>query len=205
MAATLKVRKSAVVGETGFKRIANDAYFTEPCVTEALLNTICLPQNVWEPACGDGSGIVAPLRSFGHSVFASDLHEYPWRGPAEVRPDVGRDFLKSDLPFESIEAIVTNPPFGDMSEAFIWHAIELMTPVRGKIAILQRTDYDAAKSRRGLFATHPAFSHKLVLHRRPRWIHDKPKSEQKAPRFQYAWFLWDLAKDASQPPVILYT
>ena len=54
----------------------DDAYMTPPVATEALLRHVKLPHRLWEPACGDGSGILDVLRAHGHEVIGSDLVDY---------------------------------------------------------------------------------------------------------------------------------
>ncbi|UTC29916.1 DNA methylase [Bajunvirus bajun] len=86
-------------------------------------------------------------------------------------------------------AIITNPPYGKDAEAITRHALHLMQPQAGLVAVLCRHEWDCAKSRSDLF-DHPAFAMKITLRHRPRWIADSSGS----PRFPYAWFVWDWAK-----------
>jgi hypothetical protein len=46
---------------------------TPPVATEALLRHVKLPHKLWEPACGNGTGILDVLRAAGHDVIGSDL------------------------------------------------------------------------------------------------------------------------------------
>ena len=39
-----------------------------PGATLALLRHVVLPEHLWECACGDGTGIMDPLRAAGHQV-----------------------------------------------------------------------------------------------------------------------------------------
>ena len=51
---------------------------------------------------------------------------------------------------QSVDAIVTNPPYISATR-FIEHALRLMSG-GGKVAMLLRTDFDHAKTRRHLFS-----------------------------------------------------
>lgn len=177
---SVPVRKSAAHGEAGYARQARDFYPTEPWVTRALLMAVSFQpsQNwppVWEPACGDGR-MAAELARAGYDVRCSDIHDYGFPG-ATIH-----DFLRDPpLPCHSI---VTNPPF-DLAREFILRALTATEPERGKVAILQRHEFDAPRSNWSLFAA--PFAAKLILPRRPRWS----DSHKASPRFPYAWYLWD--------------
>jgi hypothetical protein len=173
-------RRAATLGEAGYERRPLDAYFTPAWCTAALLDHVRFPLYVREPMCGDGA-IVAVLRERGHLVGASDIRDYGC--PGAVIQDVltiGRD--------AKLEAIVSNPPY-EGGARFIGHCLWLVEPLRGKVAMLLRHEYDCAKERRALFADHPAFAHKLTLTKRPKWSAD----DKASPRFPFAWFVWDWA------------
>ena len=185
-------RKSTMLGEAGYSRIANDSYETESRVTQAMLGVSSFRGKVWEPACGSGK-MARVLLAGGYDVVSSDLHDY---GFAES----GKNFLDQiELP-GGVESIVTNPPYSDdLVERFIVHAMQLTMPVKGMVAMLLRNEYDCADGRRGLF-NHPAFHVKIVLTFRPRWV-----AEQKAsPRFQYSWFIWDWQRPADKAAAVIY-
>lgn len=183
-------RKSASHGEAGYARSARDFYPTEPWVTQALLAAVDLrlPETigeaalVWEPAVGDGR-MAAELVRAGYTVFASDIYDYHWPETRLI------DFTRAtwlDWP-EGLgvpAAIVTNPPFG-LGRQFVAKALDFTCSQRGKVAILQRHEFDTPKGNRHLFR-HP-FAAKLILPRRPRWS----DSDKASPRFPYAWYLWD--------------
>lgn len=184
-------RRGAALGESGYARRPRDAYFTPSWVTQCLVKAVELvpyPQRrnqvVWEPACGDGA-IAEVLRHAGYEVCASDIADYGYNfGTAGV------DFFAATTPGNDYQlgAIVTNPPF-DLALPFIRRALELTAPrdgwLGGKVAILQRHEFDAPASHHPLFR-HP-FKAKLVLPRRPKWSDD----DKASPRFPFAWFLWD--------------
>lgn len=99
----------------GGERRANDFYPTPPEPTSALLPHIRhFPRVVWEPACGDG-GIARVLeRQF--AVIGTDLVD---RGYGVG----GIDFLATKE--RLADAVVTNPPFGNLAHPFVEHALDL--------------------------------------------------------------------------------
>lgn len=178
-----KDRKSASHGEAGYPREAFDFYPTERWVTRALCRAVSFGTGpgigrtwVWEPACGDGR-MVDELRGAGYWVDGSDLADHGFG-------ETGVDFLTTK-PEREYAAIVTNPPFGALARKFIVRALDITRPQQGKVAMLQRHDFDAPKTNWPLFEN--PYAMKLVLPRRPRWS-DEDKA---SPRFPYAWYIWD--------------
>jgi hypothetical protein len=195
-------RKSASHGEAGYVRNARDAYFTEPWVTRALLAEVSfrlqLPGTavtqpdtvveVWEPAVGDGR-MAAELERAGYRVFASDIHDYGWPDTQII------DFVHDRRRPQRMPAVVTNPPF-DLAREFVRQALIVTEPWRGKVAILQRHEFDAPAINRPLFAW--PYAAKLILPRRPKWSDD----DKASPRFPYAWYLWDWRHEG--PPITFW-
>lgn len=160
---------------SGYARKERDLYETPEWVTEALIPHLRTFRMIWEPACGSGK-MMHVLAKHAQTV-GSDI-------------DRGEDFLmpwRSDLP--QADAIITNPPY-DQAQAFIERALRLMEKPAGVVAMLLRTDYDHAKTRRHLFADCPAFAKKVVLTKRVVWFEGG-----KSPSFNHAWFIWDWQHD----------
>lgn len=174
---------------SGYVREARDLYQTPAWVTHELLRVFPIPDVVWEPACGYGK-IVKELPC---RVFSSDIQPGIQHGK-EI------NFLSTlCVPFRvhgSI-AIITNPPF-DQAYEFCKHAIKLMEPHKGSVAMLLRCDFDHAKTRTDIFRDCPAFSKKLTLLRRIIWFERKGA----APSYNHAWFIWDWNHNG--PPQIVY-
>jgi hypothetical protein len=185
-------RKSAVLGEGGYKRVDRDAYFTEPWVTRALLKEIepalraCAGLGtVWEPACGDGR-MAKEIDAAGYTILASDIYDYGYPGTRIW------DFIHETAP-GPLSAVITNPPF-DLAREFIYQALTVTEPRAGIVAILQRHEFDAPAKNWPLFQR--AFAAKLILPRRPRWV----DVDRASPRFPYSWYLWDW--NHAGPPTI---
>ncbi len=168
--------------DSGYERKERDLYETPAWVTEALLPHLPRPiKYVWEPAAGGGK-MVNALRGAGYEVLASDI-------------DAGDDFLKVKMA-PPTEAIITNPPYAHAPE-FVANAIRLMGP-DGMVAMLLRTDFDHAITRRELFGHSLHFAKKVVLTKRIQWFEDSKGS----PSFNHAWFIWDWKH--SGPPTLAY-
>lgn len=168
--------------DSGYERRERDLYETPAWVTEALIPHLpasdCI---IWEPAAGGGK-MVAALKASGIDVEASDIA-------------TGRDFLTQPCPCP-FGAIVTNPPY-ELATEFIQRALSLI-PAHGFVAMLLRTDFDHAKTRKHLFADNRAFCKKLVLTKRIKWFEDSKGQ----PSFNHAWFIWSAQNQGA--PVLAY-
>jgi hypothetical protein len=156
---------------SGYERKERDLYETPEWVTEALVPHIPRGVNsILEPACGGGKMLWA-LIGQGYEVDGFDIAD-------------GANFL--DCCSTPHDAIITNPPY-ELATEFVAHALGLMQPDDGVVAMLLRTDFDHAKGRAALFANCRAFAKKVVLTKRIKWFEDSKGS----PSFNHAWFMWD--------------
>lgn len=172
--------------DSNYERRPHDLYETPDWVTAALLPH--LPSRpvgsfIWEPACGSGQMCVSlssrmPLAF----VYGTDIR-------------AGIDFLATKEPPGPAEAIITNPPYTHAAE-FVAHALRLMEPGGGVVAMLLRTDFAHAKSRQHLFRDCPAFYRKVELLKRITWFQPKPGERGKSPSENHAWFIWDWKNEA---------
>jgi hypothetical protein len=168
---------------SGWERRPNELYETPEWCTEEVIRH--LPKGitrVWECACGGGQ-MSKVLRRHGFEVTGTDAQN-------------GEDFLNF-LSAEGIDLIFTNPPYNKAQE-FIEHALKLMQPNKGAVAMLLRIDYDSAKTRAHLFETHPAWWKKLVFRKRIVWFQG-----EKSPSFNHAVYIWNWQHDGS-PATIAY-
>lgn len=208
-----------------YARKARDLYETKAWVTNCLfphLPTRAL-QRIWE--CAAGSGMMADVfKEWGAGYFASDIH------PLAEGIEQG-DFLRWHTPPHRATSIITNPPYeGGMAQKFIEHALRLMEPIDGVVAMLLSSEYDYADTRRHLFADCPAWSKKINLTKRIVWFDGpvpckpcggtgnvlavsgdrlskcKPcrgKGEKKSgPSENHAWYIWDFAHEG--PATLAY-
>lgn len=171
---------SPIVGESGYDRIANDAYWTPPWCVDVLLRHLPLskPGSIWEPACGIGN-ISKTLYCAGYKVASSDLHDHGFG----LTP---HDFLTCEPP-PDLAAIITNPPY-ELAVEFVTHSIALMQLRCGIVAMLLRNEWDCAATRTHLFNS---LFLKLVLTKRPKWA----ATDVASPRHNFAWFVWDFSQN----------
>lgn len=182
-------RKSAMHGESGYKRIPRDFYPTPHWCTEILLENVHFSGNVWEPACGKGD-ISDVVRSYNLGVTSSDIHNYGYDWQSYQW-----DFLKTTCLPMDCNNIITNPPY-KFSDDFVKHALKLLMDKRqgkplGKVAMLLRNEFSSAAKRDELFSDNPHFSLKIELTKRPQWF-PKRSGKNNAPRHNYAWYVWDM-------------
>lgn len=179
--------------DSTYERKERDSYPTPPWVTKALVPHLRQPlQDVWEPACGSGAMVDALHEAGGFCVTASDIHE------------TRQDFLQMGIPKswgESIGAIITNPPY-TLAQEFCEHALRLMEPVGGQVAMLLRVDFDSAKTRSHLFRDCPAWSKKVVLTKRIVWFVEDDGKPKSSPSENHALYIWDWKHEG--PPTLAY-
>lgn len=156
-----------------YPRQDGEDYRTPAWVAAALTQWLCKRAlHVWEPAAGEGA-LYRALAAEGFKTIAT-----------------ADDFLqRTALPHDRIDAIVTNPPYGEkrrneLATEFIRHALTF--PVR-VVAMLLTVDFDSAKTRVDLFRDCPRFVGKIVLLDRIVWF-DRPGA---APSTNHAWFVWE--------------
>ena len=167
----------------------DDFYKTPPEAVYALLENFEVPQNVLEPACGDGA-IVNVLRKTGRTVHALDL-------VYRECPDSGLgDFLTQKEPIPGVECCLTNPPFY-LGHEFVRKSRELypMTIMLLRLAFLEsvrRTDIlDAGDLMQVLL-----FRNRLPFMHREGWT-GKKNSNSGMP---FAWLIWK--RDYQGPPLL---
>jgi len=173
--------------ESGYERKERDLYETPEWVTEALHNHLPrfqqFPSLIWEPAAASGK-MVKVMQTWGHLVDFSDIEG------CVNKVDFFECFSTR------ANAIITNPPYNQAVD-FLEHALRLMQQNRGLVALLLRTDFDHAASRRAFFES-SAFAKKVVLTKRIVWFENSKGS----PSFNHAWFIWDWRHRG--PPTIAY-
>lgn len=174
-----------------------DFFPTPPWATRALIERVfahlerrghCKWQTCLEPACGEGH-MAEVLREYFSLVCATDIKGYGYE-------DAKRDFLKADYSVEDdglspnwpsmYDWIITNPPFGDKSEAFVLRAIELAGTGVAMFVRLQWLETVGRYER--LFRDNPPtliafFAERVPLHK-DRWEPDGDTATA------YIWLVW---------------
>lgn len=160
-----------------------DDFPTPPWATRALLEhvignkALLATQTCLEPACGAGH-MARPLAEYFREVDCSDAYDYGY-APR-------RDFLTHPFETNSVDWVITNPPFR-LAEEFVLRALNI---VRYGVAILARTVFLESAGRYA------------------RIFHDKPPTKfaqfvERVPMVKgrldgtastatgYAWFVWE--------------
>lgn len=190
---------NTVMTESGYERKDLDTYWTEGYCTQWICDAGLRVDKskwvTWEPCAGIGS-MSHVLKSNGHDVLSTDVFNHGWKGLDGVE-----DFLEVTEIDPVIKLIITNPPYKiegvvgvrDCTALdFVEHALKLMEPIGGSVAMLLRNEYDCASTRKHLFEK-PPFTAKFVLTKRPNWIPEDMRRPGKdnGPRHNYSWFFWD--------------
>jgi hypothetical protein len=178
---------------SNYARAENDLYQTEPWATEAFLRHF--PVNgirVWEAAAGNHL-MADVLRDAGAEVRTSDIATY------DRAHDAIFDFL-IDRPHRepSIQAIITNPPYGKGNRDAAAFARLALERCDGLVALLLTAKFDFGKTRADLFRNNDRFWAKIALVDRISWAGNGETGTE-----DHAWFIWG-AKGATYTPRLLW-
>ena len=178
---------------SNYARKENDLYQTEPWATEALLRYFPVDgKNVWEPAAGNHL-IADVLREQGASVRTSDIAVY------DRQHDAMFDFLVDRPHHEpTIQAIVTNPPYGKGNRDAVKFARLALERCDGLVALLLTAKFDFGKTRAFLFRDNPRFWAKIALVDRIQWFPGDSSGTE-----DHAWYVWG-PKDCDYIPRLLW-
>lgn len=183
--------KAATKDERG-----DQLYETPDVATRSLLALESFTGIVKEPAVGRGA-ILTVLEEAGYEVIISDLRD---RGVATRHGELQQvgDFLLSTPGGTIGYDIFTNPPYGDLANAFLAHALRVHQP--RKMAALLNLNFMCGfddPDRVFLMQENPpsrvyVFSRRLPMMHRDGW--DGPKASS---QMNTAWFVWERNDDGS--------
>lgn len=165
---------------SNYARKENDLYQTEPWATEALLRHFPVDgMTVWEPAAGNHL-MADVLRDHGAQVRTSDIAVY------DRSHDAMFDFLVLRPHHEpSIDAIVTNPPYGKGNRDAVRFCQLALERCDGFVAMLLTAKFDFGKTRANLFRDNPRFCAKIALVDRIQWFPGDTSGTE-----DHAWYVW---------------
>lgn len=159
-----------------YEREERDAYYTPAEVIDCVVKKAVLPGVMWDPCEGKGA-VRDRLSHWGFICYGSDI-------------ETGPDFLETPtLPMPDVRGIVTNPPF-NVAEDMIWHALGLLKPVQGLLALLLPSVFDHGRTKRHLFELCPQFTGQIKLQKRIVWFWPKDGSTPH-PSEWHSWFVWN--------------
>jgi hypothetical protein len=182
----------AVMAQRTEAKDSADDFPTPPWATRALLEYIIncreglANKSCLEPACGAGH-MARTLAEYFGSVHYSDANQYGF-GPV-------RDFLSYPFETNSVDWVITNPPFR-LSEEFVVRALQVANE---GVAILARTVFIESVGRyRNLFEKTPPTIFAQFSERVPMV---KGRLDRKASTATgYAWLVWE--KSSSDQPLL---
>jgi hypothetical protein len=156
-----------------------DFFPTPPWATRALIEQVLGKEihSVWEPACGAGH-MAEVLCEYCDHVTATDIFDYGY--------GIKHDFLSEHSTISPRDWIITNPPFGDLTEQFVLRAIER---AQIGVAMFVRLQWLESVGRyESIFRDHPptciAFFAERVPLCKGEW---KPEG---ATATAYIWLVW---------------
>ncbi len=181
----------AVMAQRTEARDSADDFPTPPWATRALIEHVLrdkralLAQTCLEPACGAGH-MVRVLKEYFARVDFADAYDY---GYGQIR-----DFLSHPMESNSVDWVVTNPPFR-LGEEFVLRAIKI---ARIGVAILARTVFIESVGRyRNIFERMPPTKFAQFTERVPMV---KGRLDRKATTATgYAWLVWEKGQIGSEP------
>jgi hypothetical protein len=171
-----------------------DDFPTPPWATRALIEHVLgnkktlAGQTCLEPACGAGH-MAKVLHEYFREVQASDAYDYGY--------GIRRDFIAHPFETNSVDWVITNPPFR-LGEEFV---LKALTVARLGVAILARTVFLESVGRYNrIFQEKPPTKFAQFTERVPMV---KGRLDIKATTATgYAWLVWE--KSGSQIPRLMW-
>lgn len=167
-----------------------DFFPTPPWATRALVETVLGAElrSVWEPACGEGH-IAEVLREYCSTVEATDVFDYGYGETFDFLDPENCEVIDCD------DWIITNPPFGDLTEQFVLRAIEL---AKIGVAMFVRLQWLESVGRyENIFKDHPptciAFFAERVPLCKGEWKPDGTTATA------YIWLVWIKGQEPRPP------
>lgn len=184
----------AVMAQRVEAKDSADDFPTPPWATRALLEHVLgikkslASQTCLEPACGAGH-MARVLKEYFCDVQASDAYEYGY--------GTRRDFLANPFEINSVDWVITNPPFR-LGEEFV---LKALTVARQGVAILARTVFLESVGRyERIFLEHPPTKFAQFSERVPMF---RGRLDSKGSTATgYAWLVWE--KTALHAPRLMW-
>jgi len=168
---------------SNYERIDDDNYQTiDPRCTQALVETLQLSGGITvaDVCAPQGSGIIDYFE--GTNI------------KTKMCKDAFQDFVSSDW-------VITNPPYArNIVDKIIYRQIQRLVDgdVKLGVAMLLRTSFDHAKTRKPMFQECRHYAGQLKMTFRPIWFDDGDST----PIHNYSWQLWQ--KNWDRQPQVWY-
>lgn len=183
--------RSATKDEKG-----DQLYETPPEATRMLIALEGFSSTFKEPAVGRGA-ILRVMEAAGYDAVISDLRD------REIATKDGElqgveDFLTSQPGDTCGMDIVTNPPYDDVANAFLAHALRVHKP--GKMAALMNLNFMCGfedPNRRYVMQENPPSRVYVNAHRLPMMHRDGWEGKKSTSQMNTAWFVWERNDDGS--------
>lgn len=171
-------------------------YETPPEAMHTLLALETFSATVLEPACGRAA-IARMLERAGYGVVLADLVDY---GTADQHGELQavQDFVTSQPAEDGSYDIVTNPPYGEVLNGFVAHALRVFRP--RKMALLLNLNFlcgFADDDRNFVMDDCPPARVHVFARRLPMMHRDGWDGEKASSRMNTAWFVWELQGDGT--------
>ncbi len=189
---------SLSVAPSRFKRFDRDEYFTIDAgwIIPALCSAVQVEGPILEPCAGRGH-MVHELRALGFVVRGADLYAYANSLVPDIKTGANVLDLKS---LAGYRFIVTNLPYREQA-AILAHLLPVAARDGVRVAVLARSEWSSAASRRELIHENAQFAGEVRLTKRPVWVRPAIAS----PRHWFSWFVWSLKPRApSQDPFLRF-
>jgi hypothetical protein len=181
----------------------NESWDTvDPRLVRALLQAVpsLRRRKIWEPAAGAGL-MAGQLHMAGCSVIlASDIAP---RGDGVETLDMMAVETMPGGP----DAIVTNPPWGDLAAPFIRHALELAEPKRALVAMLVPLPWITAAGVADMTGN-PALEALVIPRFRAKWMTAEEEARlangPASPKMNHIWIVWDFNRDLDLLPAVMF-
>ena len=166
-------------------RVQNDFYATPEESTKAILDREKLSGSILEPACGDGAISKQILKIYPQiELYSCDLVDRGYGLPRNF------DFLKAEMTQDSVDIVITNPPFSLFQE-FAEKALEV---VRNKVILFGKLQALEGQKRATFMENSPLKTVYVFKARQNPLRNGSPVDEKGKPwasTMAFAWFVWE--------------
>lgn len=172
----------------------NNLYETPAEAMHVLLALERFSPTVWEPACGRGA-ISAMLEAAGYAVVLSDVVDYG-TATADGEVQAVTDFRETARGEGECHDIVSNPPYGEVMNAFIAHALRVHKP-RKMALLLNIGAYFGFEDPDRNFIMKTCPPARIIAHARrlPMMHRDGWQGKIATSQMHTAWFIWERDED----------